>query len=194
MRARGQTETLEQHIGALGDLLSTQPVIACGKDQDVPQRKIAVEVELLRREPDEPARKPPLAPVIVAEDANASAARLGQTDDCIDRRRFAGTVWPEETEEFAGLDPQRNSVDCRKVAVSLYEAIDLDGGRGSECRVRDYGIKCFNCLYRWRRRVAMSSALSGIPQSANWVATLFTSNGTRLCFTCQPPSRSVRIA
>ena len=37
----------------------------------------------------------------------------------------------------------------------------------------------------------MRSALPGIPQSANWVATFFTSNSTRRCLTSQPPLRSV---
>jgi hypothetical protein len=128
--------------------------------------------------------------VVVTEDSDASGARTSQTDDGIDRRRFAGAVGPEKAEELSRFDAQRNSVDGREAPIPLHEAIHFDGRSGGG----DYGIVLFNRLYRWRRRVAMSSVLSGIPQSLNWVATFFTSNATRRCFTSQPHSRSVKIA
>src|ERR1700729_386718 len=52
---RRQPESLEQHVGALGNGLTVQSIVSCGEDEHVAQRKIAVEVELLRREPYEAA-------------------------------------------------------------------------------------------------------------------------------------------
>ncbi len=127
--------------------------------------------------------------VVVAENANRPGALSGQSHDRIDRRRFSGAIGSEEAVELPDADSQRDSVDRLKSAVLLHEAIDLYGRRAEP-----YGIKFFSPLYRWRRRVAMSSALSGIPQSANWVATRFVSKGTRRCFTSQPLPRSVKIA
>src|SRR3984957_12561022 len=187
MRVRGQAETFEQRVGAFRHALSAQPVVARRVDQHVAQREVSIEVVLLGRKPDELPRLPPLALVVVAEDANAARALARQPDDRVDRRRFPRAVGAEKAEEPenpAPCDSQRDTVDGREASVPLDEPIDLD------C----YGISFFNCLYRWRRRVAMSSALSGIPQSLNWVATFFTSKATRRCLTSQPPVRSVKIA
>src|SRR5580704_5936669 len=190
MSVRGQAEALQQHLGTLGDALSAQAVITGGINEDVAQREIPVEVELLGRKADETPSLAPLPLSVVAEDPNASAAGAGQTHDRVDRRRLAGAVRPEKPEELARFHAQRDSVDCRETAIPLHEAIHFNGRSGGGI----YGIEFFNRLYRWRRRVAISSVLSGIPLSVNWVATLFTSNATRRCLTCQPPSRSVKIA
>src|SRR5579863_1772388 len=190
MRVRGQAEALQQHVGAVGYAFSAQAVIPGGIDQHVAQREIPVEVELLRRKADEAASLAPLPLGVVAENSDTPAAGAGQTDDRVDRRRFAGAVRPEKAEELSRFHAQRDSVDGRETAIPFHEAIHFDGCSGGG----NYGIAVFNRLYRWRRRVAMSSLLSGIPQSLNWVATFLTSNATRRCFTCQPPSRSVKIA
>ena len=193
MRVRSQAKTLEQHIRALRDRLSSKAVVAGRKDQHVAQREITVEVILLGRETDQAARLPPLRFVVVTKNTNLPAALSSQADNGIDRRRLAGAVGSEEAEKLADADLERDAVDGPKAAVTFDETVDLDGGRVLG-RVRRYGIRCFNCLYRCRRSVAISSALSGIPQSASWVATFFTSNATRRCFTSQPPTRSVSIA
>jgi hypothetical protein len=132
MRVRRQAEPVEQHVGPLGDVLSAQPVVARGKYQHVAQREIPVEVELLRREADEPARLAPLALVVVAEDANAAAARARQADDSVDRRRLPGAVGTQKAEELAGADAQRDAVDRYDASVTLDEAVDLYCGRTRE--------------------------------------------------------------
>ena len=133
----------------------------------------------------------PLRVVVVAEDANRTGTAFSQADDGVDGGRLARTVGSEESVEFTAFDAQRDAVDRREIAVTLDESFDFDGGRGTRTV---YGMSDFNRLYRWRRKVAMSSVLPGIPQSASWVATFFTSNATRRCLTCQPPLRSVKIA
>jgi hypothetical protein len=60
----------------------------------------------LGRKPDELPRLPPLALVVVAEDANAARALARKPDDRVDRRRFAGAVGAEKAEELARCDPQ----------------------------------------------------------------------------------------
>ena len=134
VRVRRQSKPVEQHVGALGDGLSVQTIVARGKDEHVAQREIAIEIELLRRESDEPARLAPLALVVVAEDANAAAARAGQTDDRVDRGRLTGAVRSQKAEELAGADAQRDAVDRYDAAIALNEALDLDRGR-------DYGVR-----------------------------------------------------
>jgi hypothetical protein len=67
--------------------------------------------------------------VIVSEDADRAGAAASQSGDRVDGRRLAGAVRPEEAEELAGLDAQRNAVDRSKGSVPLDEVFDLDGGR-----------------------------------------------------------------
>ncbi len=129
MRVRGKPEALEQHVGALVDLLAAQTVVAGGVNENVAQREVPVEVELLRREPDQAPRLTPIALVVVAEDADRAGARARQADDRVDRRRLARAVGAEEAEELAGADAQRDAVDGGKAAVPLDEMLDLDGGR-----------------------------------------------------------------
>ena len=62
MRVRAQAEALQQHVGALGHTISAQTVITRGINEDVAQRQIPVEVELLRRKADETPSLAPLPP------------------------------------------------------------------------------------------------------------------------------------
>jgi hypothetical protein len=98
------------------------------KDQDVANREVSIEIVFLWSETDQPARRTPIGLIVVAEHANRAVREAREPDDRIDRRRFAGTVRSQKPEEFAVFNAQRNIVDGREVAVTFYEAIDLDGG------------------------------------------------------------------
>jgi hypothetical protein len=83
-----------------------QTEIAGLKYQDVANREVSVEVILLRRQADQPARRTPLDLVVVSEDSDRAARLLREADDCIDGRRLAGAVGAEKTEEFPGRNAQ----------------------------------------------------------------------------------------
>ena len=126
-RLRREAEALEERVGARGDCAPAQPVVARLEDEDVANREVAIEVELLRREPDESSGLAPLALVVVAEDPNRSGALAREADDRVDRRRLAGAVAAEKAEEIAVLDVQRDVVDGDELTVTLAEVLDLDG-------------------------------------------------------------------
>jgi len=65
----------------------------------------------------------------VSEDLDRAGGQPRQADDRIDRRRLAGAVRPEKTEEIARFDAQRNTIDRGEVSVPLDDVREVDGGR-----------------------------------------------------------------
>ena len=69
-----------------------------------------------------------LAHRIVAEHADAAVRDLGQAEHHQDGRGLAGAVRPEQAEDLAARDRERDAVHGRGAAVALGEALRLDDG------------------------------------------------------------------
>lgn len=127
-RASGKAKALEQLIGASRNRAAAQTIVSRLKDENVTDREVPVEVELLRRKTHEAPCLAPLALIIVAEDADRAAALVRKPNDSVDRRRLACAVAPEKAEKLARLDAQRNVVDGGDTAgIALREMLDFDG-------------------------------------------------------------------
>src|SRR5206468_1964212 len=103
-------------------------------DQDIANRKIAVEIVLLRRQADEAPRFAPLRDVVVAEDADRPAVEPRQADNRIDRRGLTRAVGTEKSEKIARSHLQRYSVNGSEVAITFDDLRDVER----------YGISDFN--------------------------------------------------
>ncbi len=87
--------------------------------------------------------------------------------DDLDGRGLARAVRPEQGHDLAGLDPERHAVDDGSSAVTLHQAIDLDGaGHGA---IRAY----------WRSK-------SGSVSSPIWIERMIPSRSTK--YVCGRPA------
>ena len=66
----------------------------------------------------------PILPDIGAGDGRVSAGRPDQTAKHPHRRRFAGAVRAQKTEDRPRLDGEREIVDRAKIAIHLAKAIE----------------------------------------------------------------------
>jgi hypothetical protein len=64
-----------------------------------------------------------------AKHTPGSRRRPGETEQELDRRRLAGSVRSEETEQLATTDAQVEPVERGRPTERLDDAIELDGGR-----------------------------------------------------------------
>jgi hypothetical protein len=85
-----------------------------------------VDVEVLRRQPDRLARLLVVVDRVVAEDADRPRGRLSQAGRAVDQRRLAGAVGPEQAEELARVDVERDALQRLDASgVALDEVGDL---------------------------------------------------------------------
>src|SRR5262249_37065206 len=117
LRLLGQAEPLEQLVGALVYRRALQSIVSGLIDQDVADREIAIEVVFLRGQTDQGPRIAPVAYRILAEDPNGAGRKRREPHNGVDRGRLPGAVRPEEPEEVALLDGERDIVDRYEVVV-----------------------------------------------------------------------------
>src|SRR5262245_9645755 len=77
-----------------------------------------------------------MADDVVAVDLNRARARRLNADDAAERRRLAGAIRPDETDDLARLDNERQIVDGFEVTVDLGQARDADHLNGERESVR----------------------------------------------------------
>ena len=115
-------------------------------------REVLPEREALRHVADAPLDLAALLDDVVAEaGAGAGVGRQQPAYDA-DRGRLAAAVGPEEAEDLAAPDLQRQVVDDMLVAEALVQPANIDGpglGRCAHCGVTDTGCP-------GRRRAALS--------------------------------------
>src|SRR5262249_9272547 len=115
---------------------------------------------------------------VVAVHDRATVGRTEQRGEDPDRRRLAGAVRAEETEELAVADAERDAIHrsdglpIAATAVDLDEVGDLDGAVGATCRPRQGGGP--------RRRVGGEGQVAGGP-AGGWPTEA-----------CSPRSRRAR--
>src|SRR5271163_1387971 len=61
----------------------------------------------------------------LAEDADASRGRRDQSEDHMNRRRFAGAVGPEHPDYLAALDSKAHVIDRAKVAEGFAQIFNF---------------------------------------------------------------------
>jgi hypothetical protein len=119
-----QIEAFEQLVRAPPHRGTAQTVVAGLIDEHVADRKIPIEIVLLRREPDETPRGTPFAHDVVTEDLDRARRQRREAHDGVDRGRLARTVRPEKSEEVAIRHVERYAVDRDEIAVPLHEIRD----------------------------------------------------------------------
>src|ERR1700680_2798534 len=117
-----ELEPVEQLGRAHFGLARGHAVVAGLENQDLLDGEEPVEIVFLRRKSDEAPRIAKIAHDVVPENFDGSALDRREADDRIDRRGFAGAVWPEEPKELALRHVEREIVDRGHGAVSLGEA------------------------------------------------------------------------
>lgn len=101
-RLRREVEGTEQLVRSLIRLGGGHPEIAPVVGEHLAHREEAVEVDLLRGEPDQQPGATLIGHGIVAEDADVSTGSSYEAGDHPDQRRLGGGVGTEKTVERAG--------------------------------------------------------------------------------------------
>ncbi len=93
-------------------------------DEHLARGEEAVEVHLLRRQPDQQTGTR-VRDRVVAEDEDPTGRRPHEAGDRADQRRLTGTVRAEQAEEATSRDPQLQPVQrMRPVGVDLRQAVN----------------------------------------------------------------------
>jgi hypothetical protein len=92
------------------------------------RRQVAVERRVLEYEADVSAHGVALADDVVARDARAAGGRPGERAEHVDRRRLAGPVGPEESEDLPGVNREAHPTDGLDLAEGLAQLVDGDRG------------------------------------------------------------------
>src|SRR5690606_17948878 len=111
---------------------------------------------------------------VVAADERTARRRRQKARDDAHRGRFAGAVWPQETEHFARLDPEAQIIDGAQPTILLRKALAVDHcrqqlaqrewtrARGAQFCIREYLVSTHECarepLDRARARSIARSA------------------------------------
>src|SRR5690606_18305002 len=119
-------------VEACGERVNLRPVDAPAQVGEVLEGLLSGEVGVERQIGREEAKvSADLDGVLAGVEAQHAAGSRGGTDevkDRPDRRRFPCAVWPEESDDLAGLDGERDVVNGGERAEDLGEAVYLDGG------------------------------------------------------------------
>src|SRR5699024_12511637 len=114
-------------------------VVAGLQAQQITHRKERVVHQFLRHHAQAAARGAELRLHIVAEHGNRTFAGVGQTGNDVDQGGFAGTVRPEQAEEFATLDVEAHALQRVGRGETFVYIVDGDGGiiheTGASCGV-----------------------------------------------------------
>ena len=89
--------------------------------------QVAVQAGGLEHDPDPRAQRLRPRPGVHAEHGDPAARALAEALEDLDGRRLARAVGPEQSEDLAAADRERDPADGGVVAVVLAEFLDLDG-------------------------------------------------------------------
>ncbi len=123
----GQREGLQQLLGALAPLTLRHPEVASVVVERLLDREEPIQVRLLRSQADRLPRVGVVIDRIVAEDLDRARGRLRETGRAVDQGRLPGPVRPQQPEQLAGRDVQRNAaqrLDPRRVALD--QVLDVE--------------------------------------------------------------------
>ena len=101
-----------------------------GVAQVVERRHVVVEADGIGQIADQALDLKRLARRIVAEHADAAAGHIGQAEHHQDGRGLARAVRPEQAEDLAASDRERNVVHGGDAAIALGQPLGLDDGVG----------------------------------------------------------------
>src|SRR5262249_51964093 len=109
-----------------------RPAVVPGEEAGrLPHGEIRPELRLLQDDADALPVLAPRACGIEAEDVDASAVALAVTLEDLDRRRLAGAVRAEQSEDLAFVDPEADAADGFMAAVRLAQFLDEDCAHSS---------------------------------------------------------------
>jgi hypothetical protein len=91
---------------------------------------------MLEHDPEPAAHGVGLARHVVAEDPGAAAPYGQERGENPEERALATAIRPEEAEELARLDPERDAVERRPLSVAVAQTLDLDRRRAHRGRRR----------------------------------------------------------
>ncbi len=119
-------DELEQLIRPRLQRAAAHPLHAALEHQVLTARAELVDARVLRHVPDQPANRVLLAAHVVPEDRRCAFVGVRERDEYAYRRRLAGAVRAEETEDLALADLERHAVERSNLAVRLTQLADGD--------------------------------------------------------------------
>ena len=134
----GELQLVEQPRAARLALAARQTEVAAVEEQDLAHRKVAVEVAHLRHHGDLAPRGDRIARHVDTADLDPSGGGPHQRGQAADRRALAGAVGPEQAEELAAPDRERDAAHrldrwrLARARVGLAQLLDEDGGAHRE--------------------------------------------------------------
>jgi len=120
----GEFKLVKQFACAWFRLRERHAIVAALIRKNLFDRKKAIEIKLLRRQPDELAAASKITNDIMTENGNASALECRQPDNRIDGRRLAGAVGSKESKKLTGSNVERKIVDGGEGFVSFGKVPD----------------------------------------------------------------------
>jgi len=127
-----QLHKLEQAAHAARDLARAGPLVARTNAQpegDIVEDGHMTEKRILLEDEADAALAQAERGRVFAVEADGAFLRRGETGDGAEQRRLAGAGGPEQRQQFAGADGERDIVQRRKVAVALAQFLDIDANR-----------------------------------------------------------------
>ena len=124
----GEADAIERAHDALLALRRIEPDQSRGVAKIVGRRHVVVEADRVWQIADVAFDFKRLADRIAAQHTNRTARDLGQAQHHQDGGGLAGAVRPEQAEDLAAPDSERNSVHRHGAAVALGQALGLDDG------------------------------------------------------------------
>jgi hypothetical protein len=134
-----QVREVQQLLRAPRGSLGVDSEVVALEDQVLANRQIAVQVRLLRDDPDPRLDLAPVRPGVEPQDAQLAALHRGEPVDHLHRRRLAGAVRPQKAEADAGRHVEVDPLHGHAPAVALLEPAGDD--RAFFGRARDHEVK-----------------------------------------------------
>src|SRR5439155_18229934 len=123
--ALGELGELQQLVRPALELPAIEPVVVAVDEEVLADGERAVEVVLLRHDPDPRLHRAAVTRHVVPEHVEPASVDRGEAVDHLHGRGLAGAVRPEEPEALALSHAKVDSIDGRQVAVALYERAGL---------------------------------------------------------------------
>ena len=107
-----EVKQLDELVPGLPEVVRMEPVDRPKELVRVERRQVPLELVAVAHDHRDLAEVGGLAPRRdMTEDGRIAARRVQEAAEHLERRRLAGTVWPEEADNLAGLDDERDAID-----------------------------------------------------------------------------------